>query len=106
MQGGRTTDYVLSEQAGNLRLSVVLSVLNSRPSLNTQIEVLVSLQQLFYNTRMTSAPSAKDCTVSASYTAGLSRLGCSQGVLSIILQETVLQHKYNICDPSFRTSKG
>lgn len=66
MWGGRTIDHVLSAQAGNLRRSVVLTALNSNPSLNRQIEATVSLQQLFFNTRMTSVPSAKDCTVLAS----------------------------------------
>lgn len=77
MWGRRTVEHILSEEAGNLRLSVVFTVLNSNPSLNTQIETMVSLQQLFFNTSMTSVPSAKDCTVSASEVsdvAGLSRL--------------------------------
>lgn len=34
----------------------VLTVLNSNPSLNRQIEATVSLQQLFFNTKMTSIP--------------------------------------------------
>lgn len=44
----------------------VLTVLNSNPSLNRQIEDTVSLQQLFFNTKMTSVPSAKDCMMSSS----------------------------------------
>ena len=66
MWGRRTVERILSEQVGSLRLSVFLTVLNSNPSRNTQIEAMVSLQQLFFNTSMTSVPSAKDCTVSAS----------------------------------------
>lgn len=80
MWGGRTIDHVLSAQAGNLRHSVFLTALNSNPSLNRQIEAMVSLQQLFFNTRMTFVPSAKDFRMSASESdrfqtqLGLSRL--------------------------------
>lgn len=44
----------------------VLIVLNRNPSLSRQIEATVSLQQLFFNIKMTSVPSSKDCMMPSS----------------------------------------